>query len=234
MKRLKLSSQCQCCQSPHRKEIDKALIRGITKTSLSQKYGVSVQSLSNHEKNHITRQLSYAVAQGQMSESTDLLQELEDLLRKAKRVLHIAEADEKWYLVLESIKGARGVIELMAKLVTVLHQIRLTELETARELDGSAQEERDAVWAEKLKILTDNELMMFYNLREKVDKQTHSIIIPDEDTSPRLSRKEHRQRQEEIEKLKGEQEEPAGEEDGGLRPGPITPRQIPDGRDLKG
>jgi transposase-like protein len=215
MIRTKRSDKCHVCQHPDRLDIDRAIVQGSNRASISRQYGISEQSLMNHERKHLSHQLAAAWQGKQEGESLDLLREIETLLQKSKAILEKAEQDEKYALALSAIRESRGVIELMINVSFSLHQVRMLELQIEREKSGEAGREREAVFEGQLAILTDSELALWERLVRKIQNQTHEEIAidPEPFVPPRTERKHrfvHEEQDEEAPKSGQETGEPVG------------------------
>lgn len=167
---------CKVCSHPKKLEIERGLVRGRTKSSLSREFNVSESSLAYHAEHHLSYQLLQAYEKKAALESLDLLSEIEKLVYTTKRILKRAESKENDYLALSAIREARGTYDLLAKIAFSLHQARLAELELEQE-----RKEQEA-WdnGQSLEVLTNAELDVLGKLSEKLEKQDASIIvIPD-------------------------------------------------------
>lgn len=175
-----MGQSCRCCNSINRLELDRAICRGVSYTVIAREHGVSRDSVAYHAENHLSHQLASAWARKQALESFDLISEIESLLERTKAILTKAEDEEKYGLALGAIQQARGVCELLSRIGISLHEIKLVELQLAREQDGSAQLEREAIRERKLSILSDKELDLLEELMLKVERQDKSMeIAPD-------------------------------------------------------
>jgi hypothetical protein len=174
-----MSRICLVCGSDHRLEIDRQIIQGKSRASISRKYGISEASLSAHKQNHLSRQLAQAVRQRDALEGLNLLSEIEELLTRTKSILTKAEKKKKYTLALSAIRELRGTYELLSKIAFALHSARLAELEVEREKSGEAERERELASAGRLAILSNAELDLFEQLLEKIENQSeHTIIVP--------------------------------------------------------
>jgi len=79
-----MSRKCQVCSHSKRLTIDKEIVQGKPLTEISRKYGVSYDSLWLHAKNHLNYQLVTAVKKKMESNSMNLMDEIEEIIRKAK------------------------------------------------------------------------------------------------------------------------------------------------------
>lgn len=160
-----MGKACHVCNHPKRLEIDRQLIQGISHTKISREYEVSASSVRSHAENHISRQLVKSQEMKQAVESAGLVTEIEDLLRRSKKILNSAERDGKLAIALGAIRETRGTLELMAKICATIYQIQAQELQAQQsEHDESVDVEMQA----RLKLLSDAELSMLTALNEKM------------------------------------------------------------------
>ena len=167
---INMGQACQVCNHPKRVEIDRELIQGKSVASLARRCGVSEAALYNHRDNHITRQLATAMAQKKLHQSMDLIGDIDELLRRTKRIMNKAEEKDNLTLELRAIAEARSSYELLSKIALTLHQIRVLELEQERQ----QQKQENTV---DLSILNDRELAMFERLVRKINKGDPSIEV---------------------------------------------------------
>lgn len=128
-----MGQACQVCDHKNRVEIDRALVSGRSKASLSRECGVSEASLLNHEKNHVTRQLLKSHEIMERASADALLNEIDSCMVKAKAILKQAEDDKKPGLQLQALKEIRQTIEFLSRLA-----IAHATLAQERELAGMA------------------------------------------------------------------------------------------------
>lgn len=126
-----MGQACQCCEHKNRAEIDKALVGGISKASLSRRFFVSEASLMNHERAHLSRQLLKSTEIMERANASVLLDELDTCMQKAKGILAKAEKDSKPNLQLSALREIRQSIEFLSKLA-----VSLAELQQKREQAG--------------------------------------------------------------------------------------------------
>jgi hypothetical protein len=152
------------------------LVQGKAKARVARQYGVSEDSLSHHEKNHLSHQLRTAYEKRAAIEGLDMLAEIEELIRRTKRILDTAETEGKLNTALHAIGQARGSYELLSKIAFSLHQARLAELELEREKAGANEKAATVEYQESLSILDDWELELFEQLIDKIhsgDEKMH-------------------------------------------------------------
>ena len=179
-----MTQVCAICQHTQRLDIDRAIISCKSKASIAREYSVSESSLSNHGKNHLSRQLVQAFEKRDALESMNLLGSIETLLSRTSAILDKAESKKNYGIALKAIREMRGSYELLSKIAFSLHQARLSELELERvrsgETDMAEQEDNE----KRLKILTNEELDIYFYILKKLDTQDKKAeLIIDEPSS---------------------------------------------------
>lgn len=169
-----MSQACTICNHDNRLEIDRMLVQGKSLASISRDFDVSTDALRNHADNHLSRQLIKSHEMKQALESGNLLNEIEDLLKRSKHILRRAEREGALNTALGAIREARGTLELMSKIAVTCHQIRAQELEAQR-MEQIGQQD-DSI-AEDIKRLSFIELMMFEALVDKMSGNRNDDVI---------------------------------------------------------
>ena len=174
-----MSQACKICNHPKRLQIDRELVQGKSKSGISRKYDVPLNSVDYHAQNHLSHQLRTAYEKKAAIEGLDLLSEIEELIRRSKRIMDQAESENKLNTALNAIGQARGSYELLSKIAFSLHQARLAELELEREKSGEANaEEIEELSREALDRLTDREADLLLRLIDKANGETNELIEP--------------------------------------------------------
>jgi hypothetical protein len=163
-----MADACRVCNHPHRLAIDRELVQGKSKAGISRRYSVPYNSVDGHAQNHLSHQLRTAYEKKSALEGLDLLSEIEELIRRTKRILDKAESENKLNTALNAIGQARGSYELLSKIAFSLHQARVMELELEREKAGANDQAAAAEYQESLSILDDWELELFEQLIDKI------------------------------------------------------------------
>lgn len=169
-----MSQACSICNHDKRLEIDREIVRGISISRIAREYDVSWDSVRYHADNHLSRQLIKSHEMRQALESGNLLNEIEDLLKRSKHILRRAEREGALNTALGAIREARGTLELMSKIAVTCHQIRAQELEAQR-MEQIGQQDNSI--AEDIKRLSFTELMMFEALVDKMSGNRNDDVI---------------------------------------------------------
>jgi transposase-like protein len=169
-----MSQACSICNHDKRLEIDREIVRGISISRIAREYDVSWDSVRYHADNHLSRQLIKSQEMKEAAINGNLLNEMEDLLKRSKHILRRAEREGALNTALGAIRETRGTLELMSKIAVTLHQIRAQELEAQRMEDTLKQ---DTTFHEGIKGLTDAELAMFEALVDKMSGDRNDDVI---------------------------------------------------------
>lgn len=157
---------CQICNHPNRLEIDRELVKGISHSKIANQFGVDSQAVRRHGELHLSRQLVKSYEMRQAIESTGLVTEIQDLLKRSKHILRRAERDDKLSLALGAIRETRGTLELMARICSTIFQIEQAQLQAQQmEQEGTSSTE----FQEGISRLSDAELTLYEALMQKMD-----------------------------------------------------------------
>lgn len=165
---------CTICNHDKRLEIDREIVRGISISRIAREYDVSWDSVKYHADNHLSRQLIKSQEMKEAAINGNLLNEMEDLLKRSKHILRRAEREGALNTALGAIRETRGTLELMSKIAVTLHQIRAQELE-AQQREQIGHEENS--FNEDIKRLSFAELMMFEALVDKMSGNRNDDVI---------------------------------------------------------
>jgi len=154
--------KCKICTHPKRLEIDRLIVQGVQHTKIAKQYGMSNQSVRNHSMNHLSRQLLKYDETRERISSSRILDEVEDLLTKTKRILRDSEADDQRQTSLSAVRELRATLEFLSRLA-----ITLAELQKEERVNDTHQE--DQARAERIKKLPTCELNLLGDLQGKID-----------------------------------------------------------------
>lgn len=170
-----MPQKCSICKSPNKLEMERAYMQGQPKSEIAKTYSVPYHSLDAHLNNHLSRQLVQAYEKKQLSESENIIGEVEELLRRTKRILTEAEQDGKYSLALSAIREARGSYELLSKIAYALHQARTQELELEQARQEYNKSTTDQQSRELLQVLDEDELKIYERLTRKIRTQNPDL-----------------------------------------------------------
>jgi hypothetical protein len=107
--------KCTVCNLNQTKEIDRALLTGVTLTSLSRKYGLSISALHRH-KDHLHKKMHRAETRLQASLHQGFFFKLNTLLDLAMQTALTASADGNSRLFLQAGSLGSRIINQMTKM----------------------------------------------------------------------------------------------------------------------
>jgi len=162
-----MGRKCQVCSHPRRLQIDKEIVQGKSIAEISRKYGVSYDSLWSHAKNHLHYQLITAVKKKLETNSFNLMDETEEIIRKAKTIFdrnfakNTRAGDET---ALRALSEHRQTLSLLSEAVATYHQIKAMEIEDNMQM-YRYQAEKD--FEKVLQKFTDDEVAVLEMLSFK-------------------------------------------------------------------
>ncbi len=109
-----MSKGCKVCNHKHVKEIDSAIVRGVTLQEIADKYSLHPSTVCRH-KAHIADKITKANVILEAKEGAGVLQKISELLQKAHDLLDKAEMNGDIRTAIQAVREARGCLELMAK-----------------------------------------------------------------------------------------------------------------------
>ena len=170
-----MPQKCSICKHSNKLEMEREYMRGQPVLQIANSYDVSQSSLQNHLNHHLSRQLVQAYDQKRLSESENIIGEVEELLRRTKRILTEAEDEGKYNLALSAIREARGSYELLSKIAYALHQARTQELELEQARQAQDKSTTDQQSRELLQVLDEDELKIYERLTRKIRTQNPDL-----------------------------------------------------------
>jgi hypothetical protein len=96
--------------------IEKAILAGESKQAIASLHGVSRSSLDRHMKNHLSRQLIQADKRRQELTGESLLQEIQELIKRLKKLLKKAEREKEYSSAIAAAGQLRNFYEFLTKL----------------------------------------------------------------------------------------------------------------------
>src|SRR3989442_11375886 len=129
---------CTVCRHPERPAINAALVAGEPLRDIAVRFGLSRSALDRHNGEHLPATLLRAKDAAEVAHADDLLGQVRGLGARALAILDQAEEAGERRTALAAIREARGVVELVARLVG-----ELREQQVQVNVDGT---EYVAVW----------------------------------------------------------------------------------------
>lgn len=104
--------RCTLCTSPHRDEIDAALVEGrLPLRNIAERFGTSAPTLLRH-KEHVPGRLALAKRAEEEGKAEDLLEKLRRLEADLRRLLAKAEKDGDYRAAIAAIRMSLDVVDL--------------------------------------------------------------------------------------------------------------------------
>lgn len=111
-----MSRVCSVCQHPDLRQINGLLIEGVSYRDVARQFGVSKDAVARHRADHLPEFLSRAKAAADVADADSLLDQLDQLQRRAGALLDRAEHDGDLRTALGGIRELRAGIALIAEL----------------------------------------------------------------------------------------------------------------------
>lgn len=122
-------NRCRVCQLPEkiRKDIDRQIVRGINLTELVQQlnkkgFELSYDSMWRHKRDHLGPAAARGVRVAAQNHGARLLEDLDDLVTIARRILRKAEEDGHAKTALAAVKETRASIMSIAQISHAIWQ----------------------------------------------------------------------------------------------------------------
>jgi len=179
-----MAQACSICNHNNRLEIDKLLVEGRSLSSISRRYDVSLDALSNHRNKHISRQLHQAMMKRENEQGQDLLQRIDNLINKCELIFERNFAAKKDLTALKAIAEQRQTFQLLAQISVEMHKAKLAELEAYQYKSGAFDSHRAEQAQKSLQVLSTSELALFVLLQDKIYRQDQNMPIVDDDVFP--------------------------------------------------
>lgn len=176
-----MSHKCSICQHKNRLDIDRQLANGGALTVLARKYSLGIHSLARHRDNHLSRQLVRSVKLQEENNGMDILKDMNSLIDRTEKILSSAEEKKNSGVALKAIKELRANYELLAKVVSYLHESKSEKQSLDRNIiELELQEESLKNLNEKLSILSDAErsTLKMMNIKILVQDKTINCLRP--------------------------------------------------------
>ena len=113
---------CTVCQHAMRDTIDAALVAGSALHPLAARFQLSPSAIRRHQMAHVPATLARAKDAAEMANADHLLGQVKALWTRALAILDQAEHHGELRTALAAIREARGVLELVVRLVGELRE----------------------------------------------------------------------------------------------------------------
>lgn len=108
--------KCTLCNHPQRAEIERAITEGVSFRVVSERFRISIASISRH-KAHIETAIQKAIEAREISMGGSVLDRLRELNQRARTILEEAQREGARRDALAAIRELRGLLELEAELM---------------------------------------------------------------------------------------------------------------------
>ena len=177
-----MGQRCCICKHDKRLEIDRDIVKNIAHTKIAKTYGVSNQSVRNHAKNHLSRQMIKHVRIREMLHADDLLSNIKELVKKTETILKKSEKEGKYMISLAAIRELRSTYEFMCKTAKYLDERQKEEVQQKNEKEEERRKQLDG-----LDRLSHEELYLMKRLTQKMYGEDIDVISV---TNKELSKKQ--------------------------------------------
>lgn len=116
---------CSICRHPNLPEIDASLIAGKKFREIARRFSVTTSSLFRHRNMCIRKKLAEARQAEILVSAASLEDQVGEIQRILRRVIVVAEAEEKPSTILTAVRELQRSIELLAKLTGKLDRAPL-------------------------------------------------------------------------------------------------------------
>ncbi len=163
-----MTMACVICNHSKRLDIDRDLTKGMGSTKIALKYGVQMNSVHNHKKKHLSRQMLKSGEMQEVANSKNLFGEVQNLIDRTKGILNDAEDKDRPHISLGAVRELRQTYEFLIKFSAYMSQIQ--------------KEDKQAEQEKELKIIQDNlskdELLQLTFLLDKMKGKTDFYDYP--------------------------------------------------------
>jgi hypothetical protein len=113
---MKMPRTCSVCGHDQRDVIERALVSGMSYRDIAGQFALSRNAVHRHATSHLPATVPEAQAASEVERATALSDRLEELYKRAERILTETEATGRHNVSLASIRELRGILEFAAKL----------------------------------------------------------------------------------------------------------------------
>ncbi len=111
---------CTICQHPDNHAIDVDLVKRVAYRTVAHGYGVSVDALKRHLRDHVPQALVKGREAEEVADADDLLAELRSEKTDIQRLKDLAEDREDYRTALFAVDKALKALELQAKVAQLI------------------------------------------------------------------------------------------------------------------
>jgi len=168
-----MANKCIVCSDLRRVKIDRAIVEQGNLAKIAETFDISYNSLYQHSKNHVSRQMSQAISTLQAEQSFDLVTRIDSIVNRCEDIFNRNYEAGLDLVALKSLDSQRATLELLAKISYNLSQSKQAEADlNARQItyhDVTCQSEESVHFYHVMKkALTQEEQDLFRKLTIKV------------------------------------------------------------------
>lgn len=113
---------CSVCVHPDRRQIDGAIVEGVSHRDVARQFGVGRNAIANHVEKHLPQTLTRAKDAAEVIHADDLLTEVRARERRADDLGRQAERAGDLRTALQALREWRGLAEFRAKVAGELDE----------------------------------------------------------------------------------------------------------------
>lgn len=171
---------CTICNHPNKLSIDRMLCQGKSKTLIAKEFNVPVHSLDYHSQHHISRQMAQHMAKREGIDAVGLMDELMEIVADTKNIFkrnYLKDSTSGDMTALKALDSRRATFDTILKACQLYHEAQLANLANDTE---AFEQEAQAEYKAKLKLLSNDELKVLYYLQAKMNnEEVPAHMIPD-------------------------------------------------------
>jgi len=161
-----MTQVCRVCSHPDRKKIDREILSSGNLSQIARKYKLGYDSVWRHKNTHVGGAAAAGVRKANQNHGVRLLEDLDDLVITARRILREAEADGHRVTALKALKECRASLVSIAQVSHAIWEQQNKEQQTII-IQEQQKEEKDWI-REGLKVLTPVEYTEYRRLNVKL------------------------------------------------------------------
>lgn len=111
-----MARTCSVCSHPDRKQIDGAIVEGMSYRDIARQFGIGRNAIANHAEKHLPASLVKATEASMVTHAGDLYAQLDARKARIDRLCDQAEKSMDIRAALQALKEWRGFAEFEAKM----------------------------------------------------------------------------------------------------------------------
>jgi len=169
---------CKVCSHPKRLEIDRMIVAGSPILRISRIYGMTCNGIRAHAQNHLSRQLVQAVEKKSLTESGELLAQIEEILSKVRAICNRNYDLGRDLLALKALSEWRGTLQLVSQIAMNLHEARALELAIEQTKNREVDDTRSKEFVNRVfDRLNAGEVKLYLALVDRISGERDAPIV---------------------------------------------------------